>query len=137
MVGLEKLFEEKGIKTCPICGMPFEPYHSRQRTCGSDECRRTWKNAYTRERSRAFRENDREGWRRYHREAQRKYRHKKKAAEEREAQLEDIHNEWVRKQNFDLFVTEHGHEYGKLSAEKVLAQVPKINVNLEDKNAKE
>ena len=25
---------EAGINICPICGVPFEKYHSRQKSCG-------------------------------------------------------------------------------------------------------
>lgn len=35
------------MKKCVICGKEFEPYHSRQKTCGDKECRRLHHLAYS------------------------------------------------------------------------------------------
>lgn len=137
MTELEKLFQEKGLKVCPICGMPFDPYHRRQRTCGDARCMRLWKNAYLRNRTKELREQDLEGWRKYHREAQRKYRAKLQELKRAEQELDTLREYAQRQEKFDKFVTEHGHEYGKYSAAKVLATVPKIDVNLEKKDEEE
>ena len=133
MTELEKLFRDAGITICPICGTPYEPYHSRQKTCGSDKCKREWKNAYMRERTRKQREEDLDGWRKYHRNAQRKYRAKQKGIEEFANELADLRKYAKHQEDFEKFIAEHGHEYGKYSAEKVLATVPKIDTNLEKK----
>ena len=49
----------------------------------------------------------------------------------REAQLKELSKEWEKQTEFDRKVTEYGIDYGKRSAEKVLADVPKIDVNME------
>lgn len=140
MVELQKLLQDKDISVCAICGMPFAPYHSRQKTCGSPRCKREWKNKYLRDRMHRERERDLEGWRKKHREAERRYRDKLKANEDRDSQLGGLQDQWKKQKEFDDFIKEHGHEYGRLSAEKLLAQVPKIDVSLgtrEDATEKE
>jgi hypothetical protein len=87
-----------------------------------------------RERAKRLREEDIDLWRKYHREAVRKCRAKKRERIKRDAQLKQIEEGWEKQADFDDFITAHGHEYGKLSAEKVLAKVPKIDVTLGGKH---
>ena len=133
MKDLEKALSEKGIKTCPICGMPYTPYHSRQKTCGADKCKREWKNAYLRERTKQLKEKDLEGWRMYRRKANHKYMAKKRSAEKFADELAKLRRYAQHQEEFEKIITEHGHEYGKYSAEKLLATIPKIDVNLDKK----
>lgn len=129
--GLETILSEiSGNKFCPICGTPFKPYHSKQITCGTDECKRQWHNQYMRERTKRQREEDLEGWRKYHREAVQKSREKKREARKREAQLKRLSKQWERQAEFDRKITEYGANYGDVQSQKILATVPKIDVNL-------
>ena len=135
LTGLEQILKEaNGNEFCPICGTPFKPRSSRQKTCGAPDCKRLWHNQYMRERAKRLREEDIDLWRKYHREAVRKCRAKKRERIKRDAQLKQIEEGWEKQADFDDFITEHGHEYGKLSAEKVLAKVPKIDVTLGGKH---
>ena len=129
--GLETILSEiSGNKFCPICGTPFEPYNSRQITCGAPDCKRQWHNQYMRERTKRQREEDLEGWRKYHREAVRKNREKKREARRRESQLKRLSEQWEKQADFDRKVSEYGLQYGEGQRQKILATVPKINVNL-------
>lgn len=124
------LSKTSGNKFCPICGTPFKPYHSRQRTCGAPECKRQWRNQYMRDRTKRQRAEDLEGWRKYHREAVRKSRAKKREMRNRDAQLKQLAKKWEKQAEFDRKVTEYGHCYGEVQKQKILATVPKIDVNL-------
>ena len=125
-----KIMSEAGINICPVCGTPFHRYHRRQRTCGSLECQREWKKEYLKDWRHKHIEDDPDGFREYRRKAMRKYRGKIHYAEKLEEELAKAQEKWVKAEEFDKYVAEHGHEYGKKSAEKVLASVPKIDVNL-------
>lgn len=133
MKDLDKVLQDAGVHICPICGTPYEPYHSRQRTCGSDKCRREWKKAYLHEWTQKRKEKDPEAWKEYRRKAARKHYLKKRSLERFANELADLRRYAHHQEEFDKFVSEHGHEYGKYSAEKVLATVPKIDTNLEKK----
>jgi len=124
------LLSEAGIHTCPICGCPFTPYHSRQKTCGTKECKAAWHNEYVKARARRMRIEDQENFRKIHAETQRRYRAKQRALQKREDSLKDVNDHWERQAEFDRKIAEYGHEYGKRSAEKVLATVPKIDVTM-------
>ena len=124
------LSEQAEVHVCAICGTPYKQYHSRQKTCGSPECKREWHNQYQRERTKRLREENIEEWRKYHREAQRRSREKKRGLGERDAQLKDVGTRWEKQSEFDKKIAEYGHRYGEISAQKVLATVPKIDVNL-------
>lgn len=126
---LEKIIEEQtGNKICCICGVPFKPHHSRQKTCGSAECKRLCHNQYLRERDRRLKEEDREAFNRRHTMAQRKSRRKKKMREQADRNYAKMQSHWERVADFDKAVADHGMEYGKRQAEKTLASVPKIDV---------
>ena len=122
---------EAGVSICPVCGVPFDKYHSRQKTCGSDECKRMWHNKYFRDRRKRLLAEDPEAFRAYRREAQRKTRQKKRKAKVAEATYEKLATYWVNKH--DRVLETGGHEYGKKQVEKTLAQVPKIDTRIGEK----
>lgn len=129
-----KALSDEGIHVCPICGTPFEPYHSRQKTCGAPDCRRLHHNQYVKDRVDRLKREQPEEWRAYHAKANRKYRHKQYEKRKREAELKDLQDRWEKQEEFDRRIAEYGHEYGKRSAEKLLATVPKIDVTMGGKN---
>jgi hypothetical protein len=127
----EILREEAGINVCPICGTPFEKRYKQQKTCGTDECKRAHKNKYLRERRRKLLEKDREVFNKHHREAQQRYRNKKRGREAYEQSLDKVAEYWQRAKEKREEVYEDGFNYGKRQMERTLAMIPKINVNLE------
>lgn len=127
---MDELFKGTELKTCVICGMPFKPYSRRQKTCGDPDCQKTYKRDYTNRWASEFKERDPEGWKRYHREAMRRYRRKTKAAEERDEQLQELQDHWERVEEFDDKISRIGLSYGEYQMQKTLAKVPKINVEL-------
>jgi hypothetical protein len=127
---LEKIMTEAGVNICPICGTPFEKYHKRQKTCGASECRKVWDNMRCKAWHKAKKEADPDAYRKRHNEAERKRREKKRKIQDRDEQLEKIQQRWEKESDFDKLVSEHGMDYGKKQAEKILASVPKIDVNL-------
>lgn len=129
---LERLISEKtGALICPICGTPFVPYNTRQKTCGTEECKREWKNKYLREYRRRLQEEDYEAYREYCNEAQRKTRWKKRGLDEIDENLAEIEERYARMEERDKTVFADGLNYGKRQMERTLAQVPKIDVNLD------
>ena len=130
---LEAIMREEGINLCAICGTPFAPYHSRQKTCGDEECKKAYHTRYMRTRYETADAEKSERWREEHREANRRWRRKQKAIKKRTEQLDKIIERTQKQVDFDNYVKAHGHEYGKLSAEKTLAKVPKIDVNINSK----
>lgn len=124
------LAAETNLRICPICGTPYKPYHSRQKSCGAPECKREVHNAYCRARRKRLLEERPDEFRAYRAKAMRKYRAKLKDIEDREKELSRLSEQWKKQQEFDEYITAHGHEYGKLSAQKTLEKVPKIDVNL-------
>lgn len=124
------LKSEAELKVCPICGTPFKPHHSRQKTCGSSECQKANRASTVKKRAEELKEKNPEEYRAGRRKSMQKYRQKKRATRAREAQLKELSEQWERQLDFDKKVSEYGMEYGKRSAEKVLASVPKIDVNI-------
>lgn len=116
--------KEAGVSICPICGTPFTPYHSRQKTCASEECRKAYRAEYLKERKERLMEEDIDLWRAKHAAAQRKCRHKKKRAKGLEVSYQELEDHWNGRANDNIY----GLDYGKRQAEKTLASVPKIDV---------
>lgn len=131
---LEKILNADGVSVCEICGTPYTPRSSRQRTCGAPECKRQSHNNYLRERNRKLKEKDSASFNKYQAEANKKWRSKKRSLEKREQELNELKKHWEAQSEFDRKVTEYGDRYGEVSAQKVLATVPKIDVNLERRN---
>lgn len=127
---LEKIMRESGISTCVVCGTPYTKRNRRQKTCGNPECQRTSHNEYLRERSRKLKEKDPEAFNKYHAIANKKWRDKKKALEARDEQLKELNTRWQKQSEFDKKVSEYGHRYGEVQAQKILESVPKIDVSL-------
>lgn len=117
---------ETNIPICPICGTPFRKYHKRQKTCGSDICKKGWKSLYQKARVMQMREEDIDAFRKYHADAQRKSRHKKKKIDGLTESYRAIEEYWNKERNENVY----GLDYGKRQAAKTLASVPKIDVNL-------
>ena len=126
----EILSEESGNKFCVICGTPFTPRSKRQKTCGAKECQRLFHNEYMKKRKERMKAQDLELWRKYHREAEKKRRDNKRRRIMRDAELKKIEERWRKQAEFDKKVSEYGHRYGEVQAQKILATVPKIDVNL-------
>lgn len=124
------LTETNGSRVCPICGTPFKPYHSRQKSCGAPECKREIHNQYMRERTKRLRSENIYEWRKYHRDAQRKSREKKRKRIERDNQLRELGDKWQERSDFEKLVQEDGLRYGEVQKQKTLEKVPKINLEL-------
>lgn len=128
---ISKLMSEAGVDVCPICGMPFKRYHRRQKTCGNDECKHEYHKQYMRSWRKKRLEEHPEEFRAYRAKAMRNYRAKQRALELREEELDEVMQRWRKQSELDRITAEHGMEYGSLSAQKVLAGVEKIDVNIE------
>lgn len=127
---IENLIQAKSkLKVCHICGTPFKPYHSRQKTCGNPECKRLHHIEEVKKRTARKKAENPEEYKKERREYSRKARLKKKNASKREAQLKELSKHWEKQSEFDRKIAEYGLEYGKRSAEKVLATIPKIDVS--------
>lgn len=124
---------EAGVSICPVCGVPFDKYHSRQKTCGSDECKRMWHNKYFRDRRKRMLAEDPEAFRAYRREAEKKTRRKKKEKERMRRNYKKMQSYWERQIDVKERKLDGGLDYGKKQVEKTLAQVPKIDVNIGEK----
>ena len=125
----EIIAREAGINICPICGTPFDKYHSRQKTCGTDECKRLWRNKYFDERRRRLLAENPEEFRRYRREAEKKTRRKKKEKERMRRNYKKMQSYWERQIDVKERKIDGGLDYGKKQVEKTLEQVPKIDVS--------
>ena len=125
------IMESADIKICAICGTPFKPRRSNQLTCGSKECMNERRKEYQRKREKTEAEREK------HRIANRKWRAKTKALREREEHYDEIIRKTQKQVEFDEFIRQHGHEYGKYQMQKTLAEVPKIDVNIENAKHKE
>lgn len=121
--------EETGQKVCVICGMPYTPRSTRQKTCGNEGCKHAWKKQYQLERMRRLREEDPDEWRRYHREAQKRSRDKHRHIDSVDTRYRQIEERYKRIEESNKNVT--GIDYGKRQAAKTLASIPKIDVNIE------
>ena len=125
----EIIAREAGINICPICGTPFDKYHSRQKTCGTDECKRLWRNRYFEERRRRLLAENPEEFRRYRREAEKKTRRKKREKERMRRNYKKMQSYWERQIDVKERKIDGGLDYGKKQVEKTLEQVPKIDVS--------
>lgn len=123
---LTKILSDKdGLYICTVCNTPFSPRNSRQKTCGSPDCKRIHHSRYVTEYGRTKREANREAMREYNKLKMRKYRKKQKLLDEYDNQI-DYWEERAREKNDNVT----GLDYGKRSAEKLLAKVPKIDVTM-------
>jgi len=124
---LTALLEEQNpdIKHCPICDMPFKPYHSRQKTCGNEECRKAHKREYY-----AKWKDGNEEAKLKHRYATWKYMQKvrKRKADERNADAIEEH--WRKQKEFDEKVKAYGDRYGEIQKQKTLQSVERIKTEL-------
>ena len=123
---LERIMGEAGVNICPVCGTPFSKKHSRQQTCGAEECKRIHHNKYLRERRKRLITEDKEAFNRTHAEAQWKSRQKKRAEEQAKRNFAKVQEHWERFAESEKAVS--GIDYGKRQAEKTLASVSKIDV---------
>ena len=121
----EILNKETGITCCPICATPFKAYHSRQKTCGSPECRKIYHSRYVSETAKAKRRESPDDYRKYKREQMAKYRRKQAFA----GKLDEAEEYWKSKIEVNDRIV--GLDYGQRQAEKTLANVPKIDTNIE------
>lgn len=124
---------QAGLDVCPMCGTPFRRRDARQKTCGTNECKRLWKNKYLRERRLRLIAEDKELFNFLHAEAQRKSRHKKRAEQ---IARENAASDTISAENIEhlesLFVMRTpADEYAERQKAKTLASVSKIDVNLE------
>lgn len=128
---LKELIETStDLKICCICGMPFKPRHSRQKTCGSPECKTAHHNNYSKAYQKKMRQTDPEVAKAYHREVQQRYRKKKRDAKAMMKKITEIRDDWEKATKPD----EDGLNYGKRQAEKLLQSVPKIDVSMGGQN---
>lgn len=122
------LSEQSGNKFCPICGTPYKPYHSRQKTCGSPECKKQYHAEYVKDYNRKFREENPYVARERSKLSMRKLRAKRKAIENHIDDLGKQLEYWEKREEFEKKITEYGDRYGEVSAQKTLEQVSKIDV---------
>lgn len=125
------------LNICPICGTPFRQYHRRQKTCGTEECKRQWHNSYLRKRRVRLMTEDRDAFNKEHAEAQRKYRLKKRGIKEMSEALDRMQAHWDAVLEKETRLADGGFDYGKRQMEKTLANVPKIDVSGFGKENKE
>ena len=121
------LSEQSGNKFCPICDTPFKPYHARQKTCGSPECKKIYHAEYSKNYNRRRRSENPELARQKTRESMRKFRARQKAVEDRNNDLGKQLEYWEKRKEFEKKIAEYGSNYGEVSAKKILEQVPKID----------
>lgn len=118
------LSEQTGNKYCPICNTPFNPYHSRQKTCGSEDCKKAFHQEYTKNYAK-----DPEA-KKKHSEATKKWRRKKKIDKIQSENLDKIEEYWQKRAESDEKISENGLKYGELQKQKILENIPKINTEL-------
>lgn len=127
---LDKIIEkEAGICICPMCGTPFNPRDARQKTCGTSECKRLWKNKYLRERRTRLIAEDKELFNFRHAEAQRKSRRKKKNMEIADENYRKAQEYWERFEQRHQTDKPDGRGYAERQIAKTLSEVPKIDVS--------
>lgn len=126
--------EEAGVDICPMCGTPFRGRDSRQKTCGTSECKRLWTNKYLRERRIRLIAEDKELFNLRHAEAQRRSRHKKRAEQiEREnAESDTIGIKNIERLESFFAMRTPADEYAERQKAKTLASIPKIDVTLRE-----
>lgn len=129
-----KISEQDGLRVCIVCGLPYKPYRGNQKTCADPLCQKLYHRQYVKDYNRKRRAENPEVVREYNRLKMRQYRQRQREIEERDRQLEELSERWQKQIELDKKIADYGHEYGKRSAEKVLATVPKIDVNLKGKD---
>lgn len=60
LCGVKENAKTKPVKTCVICGAEFHPVNGSQKTCGNEECKRTYGNTMGKKRY-AYKHNKYEG----------------------------------------------------------------------------
>lgn len=133
----EIIRKNTNLNICPICGSPFRQYHSRQKTCGDEECKRIWHNKYHKKRRAKKLEENPEAFRAYRREAERKTRKKKKEKEIMSRNYDKLEEYWQKQEELMGRANDGGLDYGKQQIQKTLANVPKIDVSGFGKENKE
>lgn len=123
----ELIVSKGGIKICPICGTPFNPYHSRQVTCATKECKKAHHRAWIKEHNARLKEEDPERYRITRNGYMKKYR-KRLAAKER--RFEDIEKAIKKERAFE---GESPASYRDRQIAETLKNVPKIELTLMDK----
>ena len=125
----EIIAKEVGVSICPICQVPFTPRHSRQITCGSEECRKAHRAEYLKQRTARLREENIDLFREKHNEAQRKHRRKKKGLIVADDNLQRAQEYWERREAQHYLAVSDGKEYAERQMANTLAKVPKIDVS--------
>lgn len=130
--------KEAGVGICPMCGTPFSRRDARQKTCGTNECKRLWKNQYLRERRLRLIAEDKELFNFRHAEAQRKSRHKKRAERIARENRENMERETISLEDVErleslLVMKTPADEYAERQQAKTLALIPKIDTNMGDR----
>ena len=125
---IAKILNDAGCSVCPVCAMPFVRKRADQITCGEKECQRLWNIQRTKDRARLRYEEDPDAERKRRREAMQRYRRRKSHAKLVMQNSEEWKERWQRQTEFDRKIKEYGLHYGDVSAQKVLEQVPKIDV---------
>lgn len=122
---------EAGVSVCPMCGTPYFKREARQKTCGTNECKRLWKNKYLRERRLRLIAENKELFNHRHAEAQRKSRHKKRAEQiaRENAECDVISAEDINRLESFFVMQTPADEYAEQQMRKTLEQVPKIDVS--------
>lgn len=120
--------DEIGQSVCVICGMPYKPRRPNQKTCGNEGCKREWHRQYQRDYIERLREESPEELKRYRRESQRKHREKMKRIDHADTNYRVIEDRYRRIEEANKNIT--GIDYGKRQAERTLAMIPKIDVNI-------
>lgn len=134
----EIIEKEAGVSVCPICDTPFYRRDARQKTCGTDECKRLWKNQYLRERRLRLIAENKELFNFKHAEAQRKSRHKKRAEQIERENRESIRQEKMSAEDIErlealLVMKTPADEYAERQRAKTLASIPKIDTKIGEK----
>lgn len=134
---LEKIVQaEAGVSICPICKTPFKPYHSRQITCAAEECRKSYRSNYLKERNARLKAQDEDMWRKKHTDAQRRSRHKKREFKLTDENLKKAQAYWKKREAQHYTALSDGKEYAERQIANTLAKVPKIDVNIGKENEK-
>lgn len=122
--------EQSGVnlRQCNICGMTYKPRTSRQKTCGSPECRKAWnkisqKNTLAKKTPAQIEE-----YKQKHKEANKRWRKKQKRMVKYSDGLKISQEKFERLKHFDEVVEAHGLDYGEWQAKKTIESVPKIDV---------
>ena len=124
------LLEKNQFRFCPICGTPFVPQNSRQKSCGAPDCKRLMHAEYMRFYREKQKAENPEAWKERRRRVQRRYREKKRKRVERDEQLKDLQSRWKKQEEFEKKIAEYGDRYGEVQAAKILQSVPKIDVRM-------